>query len=204
MYNKVAAPVKVQESYQLKNTAKQTEKRRSLLRQDIFTEDEKLLYECRSIIWLYLISPILLSVLGLLILPINDWLPLASINDLLKLPLNEIIVHNIIDWFGLTVCAIGVLAILVRWLSWIFTVYAITDHRIIRQTGILDRSYLDCSFRNVQTTRLRISPLGRFFGFGTITISANVGPSLAEIHWKHIKNPVNAYRKLAEVTDQYR
>ena len=204
MFNRVMSTVKVQESYQLKNVKEQSEKRRSLLRRDIFTDDEKLLYESRSIIWLYLISPILLSILGLLILPLNDWLPLASINNVLKLPLTDMLVHNIIDWFGLTVCAIGVLAIIIRWLRWIFTVYVITDHRIIRQAGILDRSYLDCSFRNIQTTHLHISLLGRILGFGTITISDNVGPSLAEIHWKHIKNPVNAYRRLAEAIDLYR
>jgi len=204
MLNRVMSTAKVQESYQLKNAKEQSEKRRSLLRRDIFTDGEKLLYESRAILWLLLVSPIFLSVLGLLILPINDWLPLESINSFLKLPLPEILMHNIIDWFGLTVCATGILAIFIRWLRWIFTVYAITDRRVLRQAGILDRSYLDCSFRNIQTTHLHISLLGRILGFGTITISANVGPSLAEIQWKGIRNPINAYRRLAEAMDHYR
>lgn len=201
MVDSVLSTVKVQDSYDLKHiTAKSDNQHRSLLPKDMFANGEKILYESRAILWLTLVKPAFLSILGLLISTFSGQLPIDSINVILDLTSADMLIENIITWFGMALCVIGVIGFYYRWLRWRCTVYGVTNRRVIRKTGILARHYTDCTLRNIQTSHLHIPLLGRILGFGTITI-ATAGTASQEIRWDGIRKPEEAHRRLSEIIE---
>ncbi len=201
MSNSVTSAVKEQECHQPQYDVGRTNQYRSLIPQDIFTDGEKLLFESRSLLWPLLIRPVVYLIVGLVILLFMDRLPLDSVGALLGQPSYETAIRTIIKWTGVAMLVIGALGIIVRWLHWRFTIYTATNRRILRQTGIVAKSYIECSFSKIQTLHMRIPLLGRIFGFGTIKL-ATAGTVSTDIQWENLKNPKYAYRRLSEIIEE--
>ncbi len=203
MANSVTSVVEEKEYHHPQYKVGRTNRHQSLLPHDIFTDGEKLLFESRSILWPLLVRPVIYMIIGQIILLFMDRIPLNSLVKLLGEPSYETIIRTIIMWAGVAILAIGGFGILVRWLYWRSNIYTATNRRILRQTGIIAKSYKDCTLSKVQTVHMQIPLLGRIFSWGTIKLST-AGTVSTEIHWKNLKNPKYAYRRLSEIIEEYR
>lgn len=203
MFNSVMSPVEVRENYQLEYDIENLNQRRpSLLSHDILAEGEESLYESRPLLWPLLARPILFSIVGLLILVFAGRLPLDSISAFFGQFLSSMMLQTILKWAGVAILTVGVLGVIVRWLRWRSTIYSATNQRILLQTGILTKCYIDCSISKIQTLHLQIPLLGMIFGFGTIRI-ATASAASTEIKWEGIHKPKYAHRRLNEIIEHH-
>ncbi len=174
----------------------------SLLPADILTSGERSLYETRPVLWPVLIRPALLVLVGIATAIFAQQVPLGFIHSIIQeLPLT--LIRSIVWWLGIAILAAGLLGVLVRYIRWRHTVYAITNQRILQQTGIIGKSYATCSLSKVQTSYLQITVLGRILNFGAIRM-ATAGTGWIEIQWSGVKHPRNVHRILNESLEQYR
>lgn len=97
---------------------------------------------------------------------------------------------------------LGIPWVLFLWLRWRYTVYAATNRRVLCQTGIISKSYVDCPLGKVQTVYLEVPIFGRINNFGTVRV-ATAGEARVEIEWKNVKEPMNAQRILNEIIDKF-
>jgi uncharacterized membrane protein YdbT with pleckstrin-like domain len=177
------------------------DQRRTLLPPEILITGEYPLYETRPLLWPLLIRPGLVAVVGIIIMVIAPQLQLEFIHAIAEeIPLNPI--RLFILWFGVALLVIGLFRILGRVLRWRNTVYTVTNRRLLRQTGIVGKSYVDCSLRRVQNVFMDVTILGRIFGFGTIRV-ATAGVAGIEIYWKNVREPLKVHRELNEAIEQY-
>lgn len=73
-------------------------------------------------------------------------------------------------WIGLAFLAIAVLVALPAILRWTTEVYLVTDRRVIRVAGVLNKQALDSGLAKVNDVRLTQTVLGRMLGYGTLEI----------------------------------
>jgi uncharacterized membrane protein YdbT with pleckstrin-like domain len=85
---------------------------------------------------------------------------------------------------GLAVAGLWVIAAWVRWSS---TSLTVTDHRVVLESGILNRESKVIPLDRVQDVSTRQSLSGRLFGYGTVEIDA-AGPTGAEM-LDHVPDP---------------
>lgn len=168
---------------------------------EMLTTGERSLYEIRPLLWPYMARPSLLIIVGIIIAVFAQQIQLEFLRDIEEL-VSLALITSVIGWIGIALSCIGLLAILIRCLRWRFTVYTITNRRILRQTGIIAKSYVDCSLSKVQTLYLRIPILGRIFDFGTIHM-ATAGTNSTEMQWECVRHPRNTHRILNETIEQY-
>jgi len=95
---------------------------------------------------------------------------------------------------------LGALWALLAWLQWRHTIFAATNRRVLRQAGLIKRTYVDCFLRNVQTINLDVSLWGRINHLGTLRISG----SGVNIEWESVDEPREAHKILNEIVEQYR
>lgn len=167
--------------------------RAGIVPQEILAPGEHLSFETRPILWLWLVGPILLALVGIIIAIAAQFFP-------------EVVPSFVvtgITWLGIVILLVALLLMALKTLQWRYTAYAATNRRIIRQTGIISKSYIDCPIQKVQTIYLQIPFLGRLFGFGTIRF-ATAGAAWIEIYWENIKEPRRVQRMLSEIMDNYR
>jgi membrane protein YdbS with pleckstrin-like domain len=164
-----------------------------IIPREILTEGERISFEIRPVLWLWLVAPIIGALIGIIISIAAQFLPEVAPS----------VVITIITWLGIIILLIALIFILSAILRWRYTAYASTNRRIIRQTGIVGKSYVDCPLNKVQTVYLQIPVLGRIFDFGTIRF-ATAGAAWVEIDWENIRHPRKVQRILSEVMDDYR
>lgn len=169
---------------------------------EMLTTGERPLHEIRPLLWPYLARPGLLIIIGIVIAVFAQRIQLDFLSDIEEL-VSLTLITSIIGWIGMALSCIGLLTILIKYLRWKCTVYTITNRRILRQTGIITKSYVDCSLNKVQTLYLTIPFLGRIFNFGTISM-ATAGTNMAEMQWECVRHPRNTHRILNETIEQYR
>ena len=191
----------------INGTKLQTSSEEGITEQDLTQPEEEMLttgehpvYETRPLLWPSLARPALLIVIAVAIIIVAQQIQLQFPVEIEEL-VSPALVTSIIGWIGIALLGIGVLRMLFRYLRWRCTVYSITNRRIVRQTGILSKSYVDCSLNRVQTLYLNIPTLGRLLNFGTIRI-ATAGTDSAEIQWESVRNPREAHRILNETIDR--
>jgi uncharacterized membrane protein YdbT with pleckstrin-like domain len=170
--------------------------------EEMLTTGEHTLYEIRPLLWPYLARPSLWIIIGIVIAVYSQRIPLDFLRDFEEF-VSLALITSIIRWLGIGVLCVGVLGVIIRCLRWRFTAYTVTNLRILRQTGILAKSYVDCSLSKVQTLYLEIPIMGRILNFGTIRV-ATAGTNSSEIHWERVRNPKNTHRILSETIEQYR
>src|SRR5829696_8589656 len=64
----------------------------------------------------------------------------------------------------------GVLLFIPAWLKRFGTEIAVTDHRVIYKTGLVQRDTTEINMAKIESVDVSQSILGRVFGFGTLTI----------------------------------
>jgi ribosomal protein L40E len=156
----------------------------SLIPRDILIEGEEPLFETRPVLWLQLMPPIVFIIAGVGIL-IAAYFPLGVTG----------ILYGCVG-----VALLGILWALQAWNRWRHIIFAATNFRILRQTGIAKKSYMDCPLRNVHNINLDISMWGRINHFGTLRISGGG----VEIEWESIDEPREAHKILNQIIEQYR
>ncbi|MCI4363226.1 MAG: PH domain-containing protein [Thermoplasmata archaeon] len=102
-----------------------------------------------------------------------------------------------------------VISILIGYLRWTRTSYAITDKRALMSTGIFSRALTDCAHNKVQNVSLRQGVFDRLFGYGHIIFAtAGINSTRAAdvikaggVFWLGVKDPVTTRRFVHEVTE---
>ena len=172
---------------------------RQTLERDVLIQGEEILLHTRPLAWLKLGEPLVTIIIAsafLLVLPhLSKTYPEVGQVDMEDFWI-------ILRWFGLFILAIGVIALVTRWFRWYFRIYIITNKRVIEGSGIIGRSYIDCSLGRIQNIMVRISILGRIFGYGTLRITT-ASNSKFILEWANIRNPLGIQRKINEAVESY-
>jgi hypothetical protein len=106
-----------------------------------------------------------------------------------------------VNFFFLSLAASMVLAGIVflpSWITWHFSVYIVTDQRLIQvmQKGLFHRSVVDMSLSQIQMVNYEIAGLEQtVLGFGTIMMQTLVGDLI--IHEVH--KPAKIQKKILEI-----
>jgi membrane protein YdbS with pleckstrin-like domain len=113
------------------------------------------------------------------------------------------------EFVGFIFVVLPLLSILLGYLEWTRTAYAITDKRTLQSHGIFSRATNDCAHNKVQLVILRQGIFDRIFGYGHI-IFQTAGMSVTNrsayvrgggVWWQGVKDPVNTRRFIQEVTE---
>jgi uncharacterized membrane protein YdbT with pleckstrin-like domain len=75
-----------------------------------------------------------------------------------------------IDIVALAVAAIGAVLILRAWLHLWGTEIAVTDHRLIYKTGVIQRRTVEMNLDQIESVQVDQSILGRVLGYGDIVV----------------------------------
>lgn len=92
----------------------------------------------------------------------------------------------------------GALVMFPSWLSWHFSVFIVTDQRLIQitQKGLFSRSVIDMRLNQIQMVNYEVAGLQEtLLGFGTIMMQTFVGDLV--IHYIH--RPAAIQKKLLEI-----
>src|SRR4030042_2342380 len=164
----------------------------SVLGNEILVSGENIITESRPLIWPRFIPPIMVIIVGIAIYYLVTYLE----PKYLPLDLEGLSwLDTAILWIGPAIAIIGLLSFIIRLVKWKYTVYALTNKRILRRTGVFGRSYLDCSLGKVQNVEVRISILSRIFKFGTIRV-ATARTKGEDIEWTDVRNPIGLQRQI--------
>lgn len=93
---------------------------------------------------------------------------------------------------------VGVILMLPQWIGWWFSVFIVTDQRLIQitQRGLFHRSVIDMRLNQIQMINYEVAGLQQtLLGFGTIIMQTYVGDLV--IH--DIHHPARIQKKLLEV-----
>ena len=93
--------------------------------------------------------------------------------------------------------AINLIRLLIRYVRWIRTVYAVTSRRVIIQKGILSRDFDEIPILQVRGVDVHQSVGERILGYGTVRVSSEGGRNLGNEDWKGIPRPFR-FQKLIE------
>jgi uncharacterized membrane protein YdbT with pleckstrin-like domain len=98
----------------------------------------------------------------------------------------------------------ALLGIVLAWKSYVLRTneYVLTNHRVIQQTGILNKRSVDSRLDKVNNVEHQQSVWGRIFGFGDVMIdtASETGTAL----FKNISRPLDFKRAIVSATEQYR
>ncbi len=93
---------------------------------------------------------------------------------------------------------LGALVMLPSWIGWYFSVFIVTDQRLIQitQKGLFNRSVIDMRLNQIQMVNYQVAGLQEtLLGFGTIMMQTFVGDLV--IH--EIHHPAKIQKKLLEI-----
>jgi len=90
--------------------------------------------------------------------------------------------------------------LLVRYLLWIRTVYAVTSTRVIRQSGIFGRDFDEIPIPQVRGVDVHQTFGQRILGYGTVRVSSEGGTRLGNEDWKGIPKPFEFQRLIENAT----
>jgi uncharacterized membrane protein YdbT with pleckstrin-like domain len=96
---------------------------------------------------------------------------------------------------------LAVMVMLPSWIGWYFSVFIVTDQRLIQitQKGLFNRSVIDMRLNQIQMVNYQIAGLQEtLLGFGTIMMQTFVGDLV--IH--EIHHPAKIQKKLLEILRQ--
>jgi membrane protein YdbS with pleckstrin-like domain len=183
-----------------------------LLKATYLADQEYLLEETRATKLFYMPGPILWIVItGLLALfsaadwkswgfQVSAWSTLIS--DLAT-P-THIASSTFAEWtfiFFAFLVLLGLLRLAVRYVRWIRTVYAVTSHRVIVQTGILGKDFHEIPVTQVRGVDVHQTFGQRLLGYGTVRVTSEGGSQLGNEDWKGIPKPFR-FQKMIEDASQ--
>jgi len=178
-------------------------KKAKLIPRKFLSSDERIVFESRPSAWLYMKSGALAFLIAVLAGAVFawEWIPDAPDLPVLSDALAE---ENgeIIRWVFAAVAFIAFLFFVAKWLSWGSTVYVATDERIIKQKGILNKTYVDIPVTMIANIDMAQSLGKRYMGYGTLIFSTQgLGGRKADMVWDGVPGPMTVRRKLQEVMD---
>jgi membrane protein YdbS with pleckstrin-like domain len=91
--------------------------------------------------------------------------------------------------------------LLVRYLRWISTIYAVTTHRVIIQRGIVSRDFEEIPIPQVRGVDVHQSVGQRMLGYGTVLVSSEGTARVGNEAWKGIPRPFE-FQRLIEGANQ--
>ena len=103
--------------------------------------------------------------------------------------------------FFLVLTLLVVLWLLIRYLLWTRTVYAVTTSRVIIQRGILSRDFDEIPILQIRGADVHQSFLQRILRYGTIVISSEGGNRAGNETWRGIPRPFE-FQRLIEAATQ--
>ncbi|HKV08046.1 MAG TPA: PH domain-containing protein [Thermoanaerobaculia bacterium] len=80
--------------------------------------------------------------------------------------------------------------------------YVLTNHRVIQQTGILNKRSMDSRLDKVNNVEHRQSLWGRVFGFGDVEIDTASETGMA--YFRNISRPLDFKHAIVAASEQYR
>lgn len=98
--------------------------------------------------------------------------------------------------------AVAFLVLVYRWIGWYYSVYVVTDERIveIKQKGFFDRRVSEYGLDKVQNVNYHVSGFqGAILQFGDITAQTYVG----DLVMSKIHKPVHIHEQIVEVVRQF-
>jgi len=178
-------------------------KKAKLIPRKFLSSDERIVFESRPSGWLYMKSATLAILIAIIALVIFLWEWIPDVPDLPYLS-SAIGGENgdLIQWAFAAVAAIAFVFFIARYLRWSSTVYAATDERVIKQKGILNKTYEDIPVTMITNIDMAQSLGKRYLGYGTLVFSTQgLGGRKADMVWNAVPNPMMVRRKLQEVMD---
>ncbi len=172
-----------------------------LLKATYLADGEYLLEETRATKLFYFPGPILFTfIMGLLVVIFHY--DVAGVDGMLHLA-TTVGGHAARFWvvalFGL-LFVLGLLWILVRWLRWIRTVYAVTTRRVIVQKGILGKDFDEIPVVQIRGVDVHQSFGQRILGYGTVRVSSEGGARIGNEDWKGIPKPFRFQKVIENAT----
>jgi len=178
-------------------------KKAKLIPRKFLSSDERVVFESRPSGWLYMKSASLALLIAIVAAVIFAWKWIPSVPDLPMI--SSAINGSDGDIVQLAFAAVAVLAFVffvARWLRWSSTVYVATDERVIKQKGILSKTYEDIPVTMITNIDMAQSLGKRYMGYGTLVFSTQgLGGRTADMIWEAVPSPMTVRRKLQEVMD---
>ena len=178
-------------------------KKAKLIPRKFLSSDEHIIFESRPSGWLYMKSASLAIMIAIVAGVIFAWEWIPSVPDL---PVVSDAVNgtngDIVQWAFAAVAVVALIFFSARWLRWSSTVYAVTDERVIKQKGILNKIYEDIPVTMITNIDMAQSLGKRYLGYGTLVFSTQgLGGRKADMIWEAVPSPMTVRRRLQEVMD---
>ena len=166
---------------------------------DLLGRDEKVMYIGRQHIFILVGS--ILAELGLIVLMIA-----AGVASQLAFRGGGPIVAGLAFGELILLACIGISVLILisavfDYLRWLSTEYAITNHRVIRMRGVVNKESSDSSLDKINDLELSQSWLGRMFDYGDIEIltASDAGANMLQ----KIAHPLEFKRAMIDAKQQY-
>jgi len=98
--------------------------------------------------------------------------------------------------------ALGTLLFLPDWIAWYYSVFIVTDQRLIQigQKGLFHKTFVDLGLNQIQSLNYQVSGLqATLLGYGTILVQTYMGDLV--IH--NVHHPAKTYKKLLTTLKDY-
>jgi uncharacterized membrane protein YdbT with pleckstrin-like domain len=106
-------------------------------------------------------------------------------------------------FFGvlLLVVVVGLVLLVIAWIRYRTTEFAVTDRRIIAKTGLISRSTVELFLDKVEALQVEQSVMGRILDFGTVSIH---GTGATHEPFSNISAPLTLRKQFMQAADLYR
>ncbi len=177
-----------------------------LIPRKFLSSDEKVVFESRPSAWLYMKSGVLSAIVAMIALVLFAWNWIPSAPDIPYLSTALAGQYgDYVHWAFGVLFFLAFVYFVVKWMRWGSTVYAATDERIIKQKGILSKTYEDIPLNMITNIDMSQSLAKRALGYGTIVFSVQgLGGRKADMSWTAVPDPMAVQRKIQEVMDDNR
>ena len=101
----------------------------------------------------------------------------------------------------LLVLVVGLYFLIVAWIRYRTTEFAVTDRRVMAKTGLVSRRTVEMFLDKVESLNVDQSIPGRMFDYGTVTIRGTGATSEA---FGNISAPLELRKHFMEAADAYR
>lgn len=170
----------------------------------MLSSDERVVFEARPSAWLHMKAAVVGILIFLVSIVVFFWdmvsglPPIPYLSDAMANDTYGTYVH----WAFAAIAGIALLYVMGKYLKWSSTIYAATDERIIKQKGILNKTYEDIPITMITNIDLAQSLGKRALGYGTIIFSTQgLGGRKADMIWQAVPDPMTVRRKIQEVMD---
>jgi uncharacterized membrane protein YdbT with pleckstrin-like domain len=97
-------------------------------------------------------------------------------------------------FFAAIVC-VALVRILIGSLQWASRVYVLTNRRVMRVSGVLDVSVVDCPLARISAAHVRMAVSHRLLRLGTIRMTP-ADDRLPTVNWEHVSRPALIHERL--------